>query len=117
MIRVTARRDNHLVLGIHMVGSNVSELSAGFALALEMGARPLEKARWAGAVDAVGGDILAWLTRTVQQGGAYVNNRRVEGIDGMVGLHSLANRDRRTPLKEFLQRLRGDRCREQEQEK
>lgn len=39
MVRVVARRDNHLVLGIQMVGSAVSELSAGFALALEMGAR------------------------------------------------------------------------------
>jgi len=32
--------------------------------ALELGTRPLEKALWAGAVDAVGGDLLAWLTRT-----------------------------------------------------
>lgn len=32
---------------------------------LEMGTRPLEKARWGGAVDSVGGDTLAWLTRTV----------------------------------------------------
>jgi len=39
MIRVVARRDNHVVLGIQAVGSAVSELSAGFALALEMGAR------------------------------------------------------------------------------
>ncbi len=39
MIRVVARRDNHLVLGLQAVGTAVSELSAGFALALEMGAR------------------------------------------------------------------------------
>jgi putative YhdH/YhfP family quinone oxidoreductase len=32
--------------------------------ALELGTRPLEKAAWAAAVDAVGGDLLAWLTRT-----------------------------------------------------
>jgi NADPH2:quinone reductase len=32
--------------------------------ALELGTRPLEKAMWAAAVDAVGGDLLAWLTRT-----------------------------------------------------
>jgi acrylyl-CoA reductase (NADPH) len=31
---------------------------------LELGTRPLEKATWAGAVDVVGGDLLAWLTRT-----------------------------------------------------
>ncbi|MGC2048456.1 MAG: oxidoreductase [Gallionella sp.] len=34
-----------------------------------MGTRPLEKALWAGALDAVGGDTLAWLTRTMQQNG------------------------------------------------
>ena len=38
-VRVVARADNHLVLGIQAVGSGVSELSAAFALALEMGAR------------------------------------------------------------------------------
>ncbi len=38
-VRVTARADNHLVLGIHAVGKHVSELSGEFALALEMGAR------------------------------------------------------------------------------
>jgi len=32
--------------------------------------RPLEKSLWAGALDAVGGDTLAWLTRTMQQEGA-----------------------------------------------
>lgn len=37
-IRIVARADDHLVLGIQAVGSGVSELSAGFALALEMGA-------------------------------------------------------------------------------
>ena len=35
----------------------------------EMGTRPLEKARWAGAVDNVGGGELAWLTRTMQPEG------------------------------------------------
>ena len=33
---------------------------------LEMGTRALEKATWGGAVDNVGGDTLAWLTRTVK---------------------------------------------------
>ena len=37
-VRIVARADNHLVLGIQAVGHEVSELSAGFALALEMGA-------------------------------------------------------------------------------
>lgn len=38
-VRVVARADNHVVLGIQAVGSGVSELSAAFGLALEMGAR------------------------------------------------------------------------------
>ena len=38
-VRVTARADNHLVLGIAAVGAGVSELASAFGLALEMGAR------------------------------------------------------------------------------
>jgi dihydrolipoamide dehydrogenase len=38
-VRIVARDDNHVVLGIQAVGQGVSELSASFALALEMGAR------------------------------------------------------------------------------
>ena len=38
-VRVVARADNHLVLGIQAVGAHVSELSGEFAHALEMGSR------------------------------------------------------------------------------
>jgi dihydrolipoamide dehydrogenase len=38
-VRVVARQDNHLLLGVQAVGAHVSEMAAGFALALEMGAR------------------------------------------------------------------------------
>ncbi len=38
-VRAVARADNHLLLGIQAVGAGIAELSAGFALALEMGAR------------------------------------------------------------------------------
>jgi dihydrolipoamide dehydrogenase len=38
-VRIVARADNHLVLGIQAVGHGVSELAAAFGLALEMGAR------------------------------------------------------------------------------
>ncbi|NOZ41761.1 MAG: dihydrolipoyl dehydrogenase [Alphaproteobacteria bacterium] len=38
-VRITARKDNHVILGIHAVGPHISELSGEFALALEMGAR------------------------------------------------------------------------------
>jgi len=37
-IRVIARKDDHRILGLQAVGAHVSELSAEFALALEMGA-------------------------------------------------------------------------------
>jgi len=36
---------------------------------IDMGSRPLERALWGGAVDTVGGEILAWLTRTVKEWG------------------------------------------------
>jgi dihydrolipoamide dehydrogenase len=38
-VRVVARADTNLVLGLQAVGSGVSELSAAFAMAIEMGAR------------------------------------------------------------------------------
>jgi acrylyl-CoA reductase (NADPH) len=49
-----------------------------------MGTRPLEKAMWAGAVDAVGGDTLAWLTRTMQPGGTIASS----GLTGGTDLHT-----------------------------
>ena len=36
---------------------------------IELGSRPLEKPQWAGAIDNLGGETLAWLTRTVAYGG------------------------------------------------
>jgi dihydrolipoamide dehydrogenase len=38
-VRVVARADNHLLLGIQGVGAGIAELSAAFSLALEMAAR------------------------------------------------------------------------------
>jgi dihydrolipoamide dehydrogenase len=38
-VRIVARADNHLILGMQAVGQGVSELSAAFGLAIEMGAR------------------------------------------------------------------------------
>ncbi|MEM9739068.1 MAG: dihydrolipoyl dehydrogenase [Pseudomonadota bacterium] len=37
-VRITARRADHVILGIHAVGAHVAELSGEFALAIEMGA-------------------------------------------------------------------------------
>ncbi|MEE8221520.1 MAG: oxidoreductase [Woeseiaceae bacterium] len=36
---------------------------------VDLGKRPMEKARWGGAIDNLGGDVLTWLTRTVKYGG------------------------------------------------
>jgi NADPH2:quinone reductase len=36
---------------------------------MDLGKRPMEKARWAGAIDNLGGDYLTWLTRTMKYGG------------------------------------------------
>ncbi len=51
---------------------------------LQMGTRPLEKSTWAGAVDAVGGETLAWLTRTMQYNGAIA----ASGLTGGTDLHT-----------------------------
>ena len=48
---------------------------------LEMGTRSLEKAMWAGAVDAVGGATLAWLTRTMQPWGGIASAGLTGGIE------------------------------------
>ena len=52
--------------------------------ALQMGTRPLEKTLWAGAVDCVGGEILAWLTRTMMYNGAIA----CSGLTGGTDLHT-----------------------------
>jgi acrylyl-CoA reductase (NADPH) len=51
---------------------------------VEMGTHPLEKALWAGAVDPVGGETLAWLTRTMQRGGSIASS----GLTGGAELHT-----------------------------
>lgn len=48
---------------------------------LVMGTRPLEKGMWAGALDAVGGATLAWLTRTMVQNGAIASFGNASGME------------------------------------
>lgn len=43
--------------------------------------KPLEKARWAGAVDSVGGACLAWLTRTMQPEGVITAFGNAGGLE------------------------------------
>lgn len=40
---------------------------------LDLGSKPLEPTRWAGAIDNVGGEILTWLTRTVDFWGSIAS--------------------------------------------
>jgi acrylyl-CoA reductase (NADPH) len=46
--------------------------------------KPLEAARWAGAIDNVGGEVLGWLTRTVQPWGSIASI----GLAGGAELHT-----------------------------
>ena len=43
--------------------------------------KPLEAARWAGAIDNVGGDILGWLTRTVKPWGSIASIGLAGGVE------------------------------------
>ena len=49
--------------------------------ALDLGTRPLEKPLWAAAFDSVGGEQLAWLTRTMQPGGLIASFGNAGGIE------------------------------------
>jgi NADPH2:quinone reductase len=48
---------------------------------LNTGSRPMEKAEWAGAIDNLGSDTLAWLTRTVGYGGNIASVGLAQGVD------------------------------------
>jgi putative YhdH/YhfP family quinone oxidoreductase len=49
--------------------------------AMQFGTRPLEAAQWAGAVDSVGGEQLAWLARTLQRDGVIAAFGNAGGAD------------------------------------
>src|SRR6185436_2873583 len=48
---------------------------------LDLGKRPLEKSLWAAAFDSVGGEQLAWLTRTMHQAGLIASFGNAAGIE------------------------------------
>jgi NADPH2:quinone reductase len=50
---------------------------------IDLGSKPMEKAAWAGAIDNLGGPVLTWLTRTVDQWGNIASV-------GLAGGHELA---------------------------
>jgi acrylyl-CoA reductase (NADPH) len=49
--------------------------------AIEKNNRPIDKATWAGAVDPVGGDVLAWLAKTMNYGASIANSGLTGGIE------------------------------------
>lgn len=49
---------------------------------IDYGSRPLERAQWQGAIDNVGGEMLTWLTRTVDWWGSIASI-------GLAGSHEL----------------------------
>lgn len=49
--------------------------------AMDFGTRPLEKPLWAAAFDSVGGDQLAWLTRTMQPQGLIASFGNAGGVE------------------------------------
>ena len=49
--------------------------------AAQAGGKPLEKALWSGAIDAVGGDVLGWLLRTMQLDGVVTSFGNAGGAE------------------------------------
>ena len=72
---LTGKDDEHEYL--RSLGAT-SVLSRG---GLQMGTRPVEKSTWAGAVDPSGGEILAWLTRTMKPGGCIASSGLTAGVE------------------------------------
>ena len=73
------------VTGKTEAGDYLTQLGATEILSrhdLDLGSRPLEKGLWGGAVDNLGGDYLAWLTRTTRPWG----NIASIGLAASVGL-------------------------------
>ena len=86
VIDLLAQRGYHVVA----VTSKIAEadwlrgIGAAEVLAaqdLKMGDRPLESALWAGAVDSLGGEPLAWLTRTMQRDGVIASIGNAAGVE------------------------------------
>jgi len=85
-IQMLAQRGYHVVAltGKDSEHEYLKSLGAAEILSrhdLVMGTRPLEKAQWAGALDAVGGETLAWLTRSMQQNGVIASFGNAGGVE------------------------------------
>ena len=85
VIQMLAQRSFHVVAltGKDSEHDYLRALGAAEVLSrhdLVMGTRPLEKSLWAGALDSVGGETLAWLTRTMQQDGCIASFGNAGGV-------------------------------------
>jgi putative YhdH/YhfP family quinone oxidoreductase len=85
-IEILARRGYHVVAltGKPEEAAYLKHLGAAEIVdrrTIDWGKRPLEKATWAGAVDNIGGDALAWMTRTMKQGGTVASCGNAAGIE------------------------------------
>jgi acrylyl-CoA reductase (NADPH) len=85
-IQMLAQLDYHVVAltGKDSEHEYLKSLGASEILSrkdLAMGTRPMEKALWAGALDSVGGETLAWLTRTMQQNGVIASFGNAGGVE------------------------------------
>lgn len=84
--------DSLAKLGYHVVAVTGKDSEQGFLKQLgaqevlsrhklDLGSRPLEKGMWAAAFDSVGGEQLAWLTRTMQPEGLIASFGNAGGIE------------------------------------
>ena len=72
---MTGKTDAHEYLGT-LGAAEILDLKE-----LELGTKPLEKAIWGGAIDNLGGDILAWLIRTTRPYGNVASIGLVAGVE------------------------------------
>jgi len=76
VVALTGKESEH----DHLKSLGANEILTRHEIDMNSG-RVLEKAQWAGALDAVGGDTLAWLTRSMQQDGAIASFGNAGGVE------------------------------------
>ncbi len=76
VVAVTGKDSEH----DYLRSLGAAEILARSAIDLS-GKHPLESARWAGALDAVGGEMLSWLARTMQQNGVIASFGNAGGAE------------------------------------
>ncbi len=76
VVAVTGKQTEH----DYLKSLGASEVLARNSIDLDS-TRPLEKAQWAGALDAVGGTTLSWLVRSMMQGGAIASFGNTGGAE------------------------------------